>query len=76
MPKGDKGTAAQLWGDVFMTNEVLHDKMKKDGNEHYLNRSNWLTTVQQRGAERVQARQACQEASGKEVHGQEEVSSS
>ena len=20
-----------------MTNEVLHDKMKKDGNEHYLN---------------------------------------
>jgi hypothetical protein len=37
MPKGDKGTAAQLWGDVFMTNEVLHDKMKKDGNEHYLN---------------------------------------
>ncbi|MEC7988569.1 MAG: hypothetical protein VX151_01355, partial [Candidatus Thermoplasmatota archaeon] len=37
MPKGDKGTAAQLWGDVFMTNEVLHDKMRKDGNEHYLN---------------------------------------
>jgi hypothetical protein len=36
MPKGDKGTAAQLWGDVFMTNEVLHDKMVKDGNEHYL----------------------------------------
>ena len=35
--KGDKGTAAQLWGDVFMTNEVLHDKMRKDGNEHYLN---------------------------------------
>jgi hypothetical protein len=37
MPKGDKGTAAQLWGDVFMSNDVLHDKMKKDGNEHYLN---------------------------------------
>ncbi|MDA8639201.1 hypothetical protein N9L22_05470, partial [Candidatus Poseidonia alphae] len=36
MPKGDKGTAAQLWGDVFMTNDVLHDKMVKDGNEHYL----------------------------------------
>jgi hypothetical protein len=36
MPKGDKGTAAQLWGDVFMTNEVLHEKMVKDGNEHYL----------------------------------------
>ena len=37
MPKGDKGTAAQLWGDVFMSNTVLHDKMAKDGNEHYLN---------------------------------------
>jgi len=37
MPKGDKGTAAQLWGDVFMSNDVLHEKMKKDGNEHYLN---------------------------------------
>jgi len=37
MPKGDQGTAAQLWGDVFMSNTVLHDKMIKDGNEHYLN---------------------------------------
>ena len=44
MPKGDKGTAAQLWGDVFMTNEVLHDKMRKDGNEHYLTCSRWPTT--------------------------------
>ena len=30
------GLFPQLWGDVFMTNEVLHDKMVKDGNEHYL----------------------------------------
>jgi len=37
MPKGDQGAAAQLWGDVFMSNTVLHDKMIKDGNEHYLN---------------------------------------
>ena len=36
MPKGDKGTAANLWGDIFMNNTVLHDKMIKDGNGHYL----------------------------------------
>ena len=31
MPKGGKGTAANIWGDVFIQNEALHDKMKKDG---------------------------------------------
>ena len=36
MPKGGKGTAANIWGDVFIQNEALHDKMKKDGQGDFL----------------------------------------
>ena len=36
LPKGNKGTAANLWGDIFITNEALHDKMKRDNLGHYL----------------------------------------
>ena len=36
LPKGNKGTAANLWGDIFMGNEALHDKMKRDNLGHYL----------------------------------------
>ena len=31
MPKGGKGTAANIWGDVFIQNDALHDRMRKDG---------------------------------------------
>lgn len=31
MPKGGKGTAANIWGDVFIQNEALHERMRKDG---------------------------------------------
>ena len=27
LPKGKKGTAANVWGDMFMTNDALHEKM-------------------------------------------------
>ena len=37
LPKGKKGTAANVWGDLFMFNQALHDKMEKDGEDHYLN---------------------------------------
>ena len=37
LPKGKKGTSANVWGDMFMSNEPLHDKMVKDGQGHYLN---------------------------------------
>jgi hypothetical protein len=36
LPKGSKGTAANLWGDIFMENETLHAKMERDGLGHYL----------------------------------------
>ena len=36
MPKGGKGTAANIWGDVFIQNEALHDKMRKDGQADFL----------------------------------------
>ena len=36
LPKGNKGTAANLWGDIFITNEALHDKMERDNLGHYL----------------------------------------
>jgi hypothetical protein len=36
LPKGTKGTAANLWGDIFMENETLHAKMERDGLGHYL----------------------------------------
>jgi hypothetical protein len=36
LPKGKKGTAANLWGDIFINNETLHQRMEKDGLEHYL----------------------------------------
>ena len=37
LPKGKKGTSANVWGDMFMSNEPLHEKMTKDGQGHYLN---------------------------------------
>ena len=37
LPKGKKGTSANVWGDMFMGNEPLHEKMVKDGQGHYLN---------------------------------------
>ena len=37
LPKGHKGTAANLWGDIFISNEALHAKMERDGLGHYLN---------------------------------------
>lgn len=37
LPKGYVGTAANLWGDVFMQNEQLHDRMIKEGVGHYNN---------------------------------------
>lgn len=37
LPKGKKGTSANVWGDMFMSNEPLHEKMVKDGQGHYLN---------------------------------------
>ena len=36
LPKGKKGTAANLWGDIFINNQTLHKRMEKDGLEHYL----------------------------------------
>ena len=36
LPKGTKGTAANLWGDIFINNKVLHQRMEKDGLSHYL----------------------------------------
>lgn len=36
LPKGKKGTAANLWGDIFIENEVLHQRMERDGLGHYL----------------------------------------
>ena len=36
LPKGHKGTAANLWGDIFINNEALHSKMERDGLSHYL----------------------------------------
>ena len=37
LPKGKKGTSANLWGDIFINNDTLHQRMEKDGLEHYLN---------------------------------------
>ena len=37
LPKGKEGTAANVWGDVLMANEQLHQRMEKDGLGHYLN---------------------------------------
>lgn len=34
--KGNKGTAANVWGDVLMQNEQLHERFKKDGLDHWL----------------------------------------
>ncbi len=31
LPKGTKGTAANLWGDIFINNKILHQRMEKDG---------------------------------------------
>ena len=57
-----------------MTNEVLHDKMKKDGNEHYLNllkmAYHWSNNEAQK--EHKLGKHAKKPAA-KEVHGQEEV---
>ena len=36
LPKGNQGTAANLWGDIFIDNETLHNRMEKDGLGHYL----------------------------------------
>ena len=36
LPKGKKGTAANLWGDIFIDNETLHQRMERDGLSHYL----------------------------------------
>ena len=36
LPKGTKGTAANLWGDIFINNKILHQRMEKDGLGHYL----------------------------------------
>ena len=36
LPKGKKGTAANVWGDVLINNEPLHEKLNKDGQGHYL----------------------------------------
>ncbi len=36
LPKGKKGTAANVWGDVLIHNEPLHEKLVKDGQAHYL----------------------------------------
>ena len=36
LPKGHKGTSANLWGDIFINNEALHSKMERDGLSHYL----------------------------------------
>ncbi len=36
LPKGKKGTAANLWGDIFMHNDTLHQRMERDGLSHYL----------------------------------------
>ena len=36
LPKGNQGTAANLWGDIFIENETLHSRMQKDGLGHYL----------------------------------------
>jgi hypothetical protein len=36
LPKGNQGTAANLWGDIFIENETLHARMQKDGLGHYL----------------------------------------
>ena len=36
LPKGHKGTSANLWGDIFINNEALHTKMDRDGLSHYL----------------------------------------
>ena len=36
LPKGNKGTAANLWGDIFITNDALHDKMERDHLGPYL----------------------------------------
>ena len=36
LPKGKKGTAANIWGDIFINNETLHQRMEKDGLGHYL----------------------------------------
>lgn len=37
LPKGKKGTAANIWGDIFINNTALHDRMSKDGQGGYLN---------------------------------------
>ena len=36
LPKGKKGTSANVWGDVLINNEPLHEKLIKDGHGHYL----------------------------------------
>ena len=36
LPKGKKGTAANIWGDVLIQNDQLQEKMKKDGIESWL----------------------------------------
>ena len=36
LPKGKKGTSANVWGDVLINNEPLHEKLVKDGHGHYL----------------------------------------
>ena len=36
LPKGNQGTAANLWGDIFIESETLHARMQKDGLGHYL----------------------------------------
>ncbi|MFL2978650.1 MAG: hypothetical protein ACJZ59_06310 [Candidatus Thalassarchaeaceae archaeon] len=36
LPKGKKGTAANIWGDVLIKNDQLQEKMKKDGIESWL----------------------------------------
>ena len=36
LPKGKKGTSTNVWGDVLINNEPLHEKLIKDGQGHYL----------------------------------------
>jgi hypothetical protein len=34
--KGNKGTAANVWGDALIANEQLHNRFEKDGLDHWL----------------------------------------
>jgi len=36
LPRGKLGTAANIWGDVLMENDKLHERFHKDGLDHWL----------------------------------------